>query len=63
MDIFEVLAAISRRKKALMYSGIREPEALKKAELATSKEYHISLRDIKRLVGERAGPYRPSQRI
>jgi hypothetical protein len=50
MDIFDVLAAISKRKKALMRSGIKEHEALIKAQLDVSKEYHISLFDIKRLV-------------
>jgi hypothetical protein len=50
MDVFEVLTAISKRKKALMHSGINEKEALMKAELDVSKEYHISLLDIKRLV-------------
>ncbi len=50
MDIFEVLTAISKRKKALMHSGIDEEEALIKAELEVSKEYNISLFDIKKLV-------------
>ncbi len=50
MDIFEVLSAISKRKKAFMHSGINENEALIKAELDVSKEYHISLFDIKKLV-------------
>ena len=50
MDIFEVLTAISKRKKALAQSGINENEALMKAELDVSKEYHISLFDIKKLV-------------
>ncbi len=50
MDIFEVLTAISKRKKAFAQSGINENEALMKAELDVSKEYHISLFDIKKLV-------------
>jgi hypothetical protein len=50
MDIFEVLSAISKRKKAIMNSGTNENEALIKAELDVSKEYHISLFDIKKLV-------------
>ncbi len=50
MDVFDVLAAISKRKKALMHSGIDEKEALMKAELDVSKEYNISLFDIKKLV-------------
>jgi len=50
MDIFEVLTAISKRKKVFMHSGINENEALMKAEFDVSKEYHISLFDIKKLV-------------
>ena len=50
MDIFEVLTAISNRKKAFAQNGINETEALMKAELDVSKEYHISLFDIKKLV-------------
>ncbi len=50
MDIFEVLTAISKRKKAFMHSGINEQEALTKAELDVSEEYRISLFDIKKLV-------------
>jgi len=52
MDIFEVLSAISRRKTAFMHSGINQHEALRKAEHDVSREYHISLFDIKRLVKE-----------
>ncbi len=50
IDIFDVLTAISKRKKSLMNSGINEKEALMKAELDISKEYNISLLDIKKLV-------------
>jgi hypothetical protein len=50
MDTFEVLSAISKRKKAFMHSGINEQEALMKAEFDVSKEYHISLFDIRKLV-------------
>ncbi|MDP2841076.1 MAG: hypothetical protein Q8O17_02215 [Candidatus Methanoperedens sp.] len=50
MDIFEVLSAISKRKKEFIHSGINETEALMKAEFDVSKEYHISLVDIKKLV-------------
>ncbi len=50
MDIFDVLSAISNRKNVLMHSGINENEALMKAELDISKEYHILLFDIKKLV-------------
>ena len=54
MDIFEVLNAFSNRKKAIMNSGKDEQDALEKAELDVSNEYHISLFDIKRLVEHRA---------
>ncbi len=50
MDIFEVLNAISKRKKAIMNSGTDEQDALIRAELDVSNEYHISLFDIKKLV-------------
>ncbi len=50
MDIFEVLSAIFKRKNVLMHSGIDEHEALDKAQLDVSKEYHVSLPDIKKLV-------------
>ncbi len=51
MDIFDVLTAISKKKKALMHSGLNEHEALDKAQLDVSKEYNISLFDVKKLVG------------
>ncbi len=51
MDIFEVLAAISRKKKIFMHRGISEYDALKKAEQDISKEYHIPMPDIKKLDG------------
>ena len=50
MDIFEVLSAISKRKNAFIHRGVNETKALIKAELEVSKEYHISLFDIKKLV-------------
>jgi hypothetical protein len=50
MDIFEVLNAISKRKKTIMHSGKDEHDALIKAELDVSNEYHISLFDIRKLV-------------
>jgi hypothetical protein len=49
MDIFDVLSAISKKKKAFMYSGL-EHEALIKAELDVSKGFQIRLFDIKKLV-------------
>jgi hypothetical protein len=51
MDIFDVLTAISKRKMAFMHAGVNENEALIKAEFYVSKDYHISLLDIKKLVG------------
>jgi hypothetical protein len=50
MDIFDVLTAISKRKKALIHGGLNEHEALIKAQLDVSKEYNISLLDIEKLV-------------
>lgn len=50
MDVFDVLKAVSKRKKKLMHSGINEHEALIKAQLDVSNEYHISLFDLKKLV-------------
>jgi hypothetical protein len=56
MDIFDVLAAISTRKNSFVHSGIDESQALIRAERDISNEYHISLRDIRILVGERRTP-------
>lgn len=52
MDIFDILTAISKRKKNLMHGGVNENEALIRAELDISEEYHIPLLDIKKLVGQ-----------
>jgi hypothetical protein len=49
MDIFDVLKDIMKRKIEFVRVGMNECEALKSAELNTSKEYHIPLCDIKRL--------------
>jgi hypothetical protein len=54
MDIFDVLNAISKRKQAIINSGMDEQDALIRAELDVSDEYHISLFDIKKLVEPRA---------
>ena len=51
MDIFDVLTAISKRKMAFMHAGVNDNESLIEAELEISKEYHISLPDIEKLVG------------
>ncbi len=56
MDIFDVLTAISKRKMAFMHAGVNENEALIKAEFYVSKDYHIPLLDIKRLLGVRFIP-------
>ena len=56
MDIFDVLAAISARKNSFIHSGINENKALMKAERDVSKDYHISLLDIRKLVGEKKNP-------
>lgn len=50
MDTFDVLTAISKRKKTFIKKGINENKALIKAELDVSKEYHIPLFDIKKLI-------------
>ena len=54
MDIFEVLNAISKRKKAIMNNGTDEQDALIRAELDVSNEYHILLLDIKKLAEPQA---------
>ncbi|KCZ70711.1 hypothetical protein ANME2D_02734 [Candidatus Methanoperedens nitroreducens] len=51
MDIFDVLTAISERKTAAIRMGMNEYDALMKAICDISKEYHISLPDVKKLVG------------
>jgi hypothetical protein len=51
MDIFDVLATIAKRKIRFMKIGMDELDALILAELCVSKEYHISLLDIKKLLG------------
>lgn len=50
MDTFEVLSAVSKRKKSFMHAGVTEHEALNRAEHDISSEYHIPLHDVKRLV-------------
>lgn len=52
MDMFDVLTTISKRKIIFMQAGINENEALMKAELDVSEEYHIPLHVIKKLVGQ-----------
>lgn len=53
MDIFDVLSAISKKKINLVNRGINEHKALIKAQRVVSKEYHIPLPDIQKLVGDR----------
>ncbi len=52
MDIFDVLTAISERKKAFIHLGMEEHEALMKAIYDISKDYHISLLDTQKLAGQ-----------
>ena len=54
MDIFDVLSAVSKKKRNLVNRGINEHKALVRAERVVSKEYHIPLPDIKKLVGGRS---------
>ncbi len=61
MDVFDVLGAISNRKITLMHTGINESEALTKAELDISIEYHISLFDIEKLVGQKTNRTRANK--
>lgn len=56
MDIFDVLSAISKIRTHLMKRGINEQKALIKAERVVSKEYHIPLPDIQKLVGDAIKP-------
>lgn len=63
MDIFEVLAAITTRKNSFIDSGVNENQALMKAERDVSNEYHISLLDIRRLVGEKRTPKKEIRRF
>ena len=51
MDIFDVLTAISKKKMAFMKANMNENKALIKAEVEISKEYHIPLVDIQKLLG------------
>jgi hypothetical protein len=51
MDIFDVLKDIVKRKTEFVRVGMNECEALKNAELNTSREYHIQLCDVERLCG------------
>lgn len=54
MDIFDVLKAIIKRKMAFTHTDMNENEAMIRAEFEISKEYHIPLLDIKKLVGVRS---------
>lgn len=51
MDIFDILKAISKRKTEFICEGIVEKDASKKAKFAVSKEYHVSLSDIRKICG------------
>ncbi len=56
MDIFDVLKAISKIKMNSVNAGMNENEAMVKAEFDVSKEYHIPLLDIRKLLGVRFIP-------
>ena len=56
MDIFDVLSAVSKKRINLINRGLTEDKALIKAERVVSKEYHISLPDIQKLVGDKIKP-------
>jgi hypothetical protein len=56
MDIFDVLKAISKKKMAFINADMNEDKALIKAEFEVSKEYHIPLSDIQKLLGVRFIP-------
>ncbi|MFZ3382409.1 MAG: hypothetical protein WA144_00640 [Candidatus Methanoperedens sp.] len=56
MDIFDVLSAVSKKRVTLINRGLTEHKALIKAERVVSKEYHISLPDIQKLVGDWVKP-------
>ena len=56
MDIFDVLSAVSKKRVTLINRGLTEHKALIKAERVVSKEYHISLPDIQKLVGDEIKP-------
>lgn len=49
MDIFDVLKAVAKRKMEFVCKGMKDDKALDKAEFDVSNEYHISLRDIRKL--------------
>ena len=56
MDIFDVLSEVSKSRINLMKRGITEHKALMKAQRVVSKEYHIPLPDIQKLVGDEIKP-------
>ena len=56
MDIFDVLSAVSKKRVTLINRGLTEHKALIKAERVVSEEYHISLHDIQKLVGDEIKP-------
>lgn len=56
MDIFDVLSAISKIRAHLMNRGINEQKALIKAKKVVSKEYHIPLPDIQKIIGDEIKP-------
>ncbi|MCX9084918.1 MAG: hypothetical protein OIN87_08995 [Candidatus Methanoperedens sp.] len=53
MDIFEVLTAISKSRINLVKRGLNENKAMLKAQRVVSKEYHIPMPEIQKLIGNR----------
>jgi len=54
MDIFDVLRVISKRKTEFIRKGMTEMDASYRARLAASKEYHVPMRDIRKICGVRS---------
>jgi len=51
MDIFDILKAISKRKIEFIREGMIERDASNMAKFVVSQEYHVSLRDIRKICG------------
>lgn len=51
MDIFDILRAISKRKAEFIKKGMIEKDAINKARFAISEEYHVPIRDIRKICG------------
>lgn len=51
MDIFDILKAISKKRTEFIHEGMIERDASNKAKFAVSEEYHVPLRDIRKICG------------